>query len=99
MACRCATVLPREGGVSDYAVDGVNTLLAHSGDAGDVMRQVRRYLEDQELYRRIVEEGLKTASRYNIRNACISELQFFESLRQQAEVKTSPIHITEMVVS
>ena len=99
MACRCATILPREGGVSEYAVDGVNTLLAHSGDAGDVMQQVRRYLEDQELYRRIVEEGLKTASRYNIHNACVSELQFFESLRQQAEVKTSPIHITEMVVS
>ena len=99
MACRCATILPKEGGVSEYAVDGVNTLLAHSGDAGDVMQQVRRYLEDQELYRRIVEEGLKTASRDNIPNACISELQFFESLRQQAEVKTSPIHVTEVVVS
>ncbi|PYK15499.1 MAG: hypothetical protein DME55_13635 [Verrucomicrobia bacterium] len=28
MACRCATILPSEGGISEYAVDGVNTLLA-----------------------------------------------------------------------
>jgi hypothetical protein len=63
------------------------------------MQQVRRYLEDQELYRRIVEEGLKTALSYNIHKACVSELQFFESLRPQAGAKTSPIHATEMLVS
>jgi GT2 family glycosyltransferase len=83
MACRCATILPSEGGISEYAVDGVNTLLAAPNDAEDVLRKVRRYLNDPQLYQSIVEEGLKTASRYSVEGACRSELQFFESLRQE----------------
>jgi GT2 family glycosyltransferase/predicted O-methyltransferase YrrM/glycosyltransferase involved in cell wall biosynthesis len=83
MACRCATILPSEGGISEYAVDGVNTLLAAPNDAGDVLRKVRRYIEEPQLYQSIVEQGLKTASRYSIERACASELEFFESLRQE----------------
>lgn len=84
MACRCATILPSEGGVSEYAVDGVNTLLAAPNDAGDVLRKVRRYLREPRLYQSIVEEGLKTAARYSIEKASASELRFFESLRYGA---------------
>jgi len=83
MACRCATILPSEGGISEYAVDGVNTLLAAPSDAGDVLRKVRRYIKEPQLYQSIVEQGLKTASRYSIEKACTSELEFFESLRQE----------------
>jgi predicted O-methyltransferase YrrM/glycosyltransferase involved in cell wall biosynthesis len=82
MACRCATILPSEGGISEYAVDGVNTLLAAPNDAGEGLRKVRRYISEPQLYQSIVEEGLKTASRYSIERACVSELQFFESLRR-----------------
>jgi glycosyltransferase involved in cell wall biosynthesis len=81
MACRCATILPSEGGISEYAVDGVNTLLAAPNDAGEVLRKVRRYISEPQLYQSIVEEGLKTAARYSIEKACASELRFFESLR------------------
>jgi GT2 family glycosyltransferase/glycosyltransferase involved in cell wall biosynthesis len=83
MACRCATILPSEGGIGEYARDGVNTLLAAPNDAEDVLRKVRRYITEPELYRSIVEEGLNTASRYSIDGACASELQFFESLRRE----------------
>jgi glycosyltransferase involved in cell wall biosynthesis len=82
MACRCATILPSEGGVSEYAVDGVNTLLAAPNDAGDVLRKVRRYISEPQLYQSIVEQGLKTAARYSIERACASQLRFFESLGQ-----------------
>jgi hypothetical protein len=81
MACRCATILPSEGGISEYAVDGVNTLLAAPNDAGEVLRKVRRYINEPQLYQSVVEEGLKTASRYSIERACASEFEFFESLR------------------
>jgi glycosyltransferase involved in cell wall biosynthesis len=81
MACRCATILPSQGGISEYAVDGVNTLLAAPNDAGDMLRKVRRYISEPQLYQSIVEEGLKTAARYSIQKACASELEFFESLR------------------
>jgi glycosyltransferase involved in cell wall biosynthesis len=82
MACRCATILPSQGGISEYAVDGVNTLLAAPNDAGEVLRKVRRYISKPQLYQSIVEEGLKTAARYSIERACASRLRFFESLRQ-----------------
>ena len=97
MACRCATILPTGGGISEYAIDGVNTLLARPGDADDVLHGVRQYLADRELYGKIIREGLETASRYSIAGACLSELQFFESLRRNVETKTSPIDVTEMV--
>jgi hypothetical protein len=89
MACRCATILPSEGGISEYAVDGVNTLLAAPNDAGDVLRKVRRYINEPQLYQSIVKEGLKTAARYSIEKACVSELQFFESLRQSTGAERS----------
>jgi glycosyltransferase involved in cell wall biosynthesis len=82
MACRCATILPSQGGISEYAVDGINTLLAAPNDAGEVLRKVRRYISEPQLYQSILKEGLKTAARYSIEKACASELRFFESLRQ-----------------
>jgi hypothetical protein len=88
MACRCATILPSEGGISEYAVDGVNTLLAAPNDAEDVLKKVRHYIREPQLYQSIVEEGLKTASRYSIEKASASDLQFFASLRQGAEPGT-----------
>jgi len=82
MACRCATILPSQGGISEYAVDGINTLLAAPNDAGEVLRKVRRYISEPQLYQSILKEGLKTAARYSIERACASQLRFFESLRQ-----------------
>ena len=89
MACRCATILPSEGGSSEYAVDGVNTLLAAPNDAEEVLRKVRRYISEPQLYQSIVEEGLKTAARYSIEKACVSQLRFFESLRQDNSLADS----------
>jgi GT2 family glycosyltransferase len=82
MACRCATILPSQGGISEYAVDGVNTLLAAPNDAGEVLRKVTHYISEPQLYQSIVGEGLKTAARYSIEKACASQLRFFESVRQ-----------------
>jgi GT2 family glycosyltransferase len=89
MACRCATILPGEGGVSEYAVEGVNTLLLARPTVEKVVQTVRRYLEEPELYQRIVDQGLQTASHYSIAKACASELRFFESIRQQLNDETS----------
>jgi O-antigen biosynthesis protein len=83
MACGCATILPTVGGPSEYAIDGVNTLLAAPGKADEVLNKASRYLQDRQLHCRIVETGLETASRYSVEAACASELQFFESIRHQ----------------
>jgi glycosyltransferase involved in cell wall biosynthesis len=88
MSCGCATILPMEGGTTEYAIDGVNTLLAPPGDAAAVIANAKRYVEDREMHRRIVENALKTASGYSIEGACLSELRFFESIRQKLNVNS-----------
>jgi GT2 family glycosyltransferase/polysaccharide pyruvyl transferase WcaK-like protein/glycosyltransferase involved in cell wall biosynthesis len=91
MACGCATILPMEGGTTEYAIDGVNTLLAPPGDAAAVIANAKRYVEDREMHRRIVENALETASGYSIEGACLSELRFFESIRQKLNVNSPQI--------
>ena len=81
MACGCATILPATGGSSEYAVDGINTLLATPGDFKDVLTKTRQYIDDPELHRHIVKRGLETACRYSVQGACASELKFFKALR------------------
>jgi GT2 family glycosyltransferase/glycosyltransferase involved in cell wall biosynthesis len=81
MACGCATILPALGGITEYAVDRVNTLLAVPSDIPDVLAKVKEYIDDRQLYRQIVAEGVKTASRYSIGESCRSELEFFKSIR------------------
>ncbi len=86
MACRCATILPRGCGIDEYAVDGINTLLADPEDAGEFVENVQRYMQSRGLYESILERGLETASRYSIEKACRSELEFFTSVRQASGV-------------
>jgi GT2 family glycosyltransferase len=85
MACGCATILPAIGGTNEYAVDGINTLLATCGDLEEVLEKARQYINDPELHSHIVKRGLETASRYSVKNASISELEFFKHLRPQPE--------------
>ena len=85
MACRCATILPPYGGITEFAIDGVNTMLAIPSDIPDILAKVKRYLGDRDLYGQIVAEGLKTAARYSVGASCRSELQFFESIRSERD--------------
>ena len=85
MACRCATILPPHGGITEFAIDGVNTTFAIPSDIPDILAKVKRYLEDGNMYGQIVAQGLKTASRYSVGASCRSELQFFESIRSERD--------------
>ncbi len=85
MACGCATILPREGGPTEYAIDGVNTFLASPTQPDSYLALIRNYLNDTALHQRVVQNGLKTAAHYSIERACRSELEFFETaFREQS---------------
>ncbi len=94
MACGCATILPAEGGTSEYAIDGINTQLAAPNDTDRILDLVRRYVDDTYFHREVVKRGLETASRYSIESACISELQFFESIRPNPVAK-APLPLSD----
>jgi len=65
MACGCATVLGREGGVSEYARDGENCLLIDPADRDGAVAAVLRLLDDGALRARLVAAGAATAQRFD----------------------------------
>jgi hypothetical protein len=56
-------VLPAKGGLTEYAGDERNTLLA--GETGERVTAIERVLDDERLRTRLVEAGLATASRFS----------------------------------
>jgi glycosyltransferase involved in cell wall biosynthesis len=67
MACGTATVLPREGGIAEYAQDGVNTISFAGGDSSSLARAILRARRDPALRADLVRQGLATASRFDHR--------------------------------
>jgi glycosyltransferase involved in cell wall biosynthesis len=65
MACGCATVLGRSGGVNEYARDGENTLLVDPADHGATVAALVRVLDDPVLRGRLVAAGHTTAARFD----------------------------------
>lgn len=65
MACGCATVLGREGGVSEYARDGENCLLIDPADRDGAVASVLRLVDDDALRARIVAGATATAARFS----------------------------------
>ena len=77
MACGCAVLLPAEGGVDEYAVHGDNALVVDTSSFETVVVELTKLIDDPALRRRMVSQGLKTAQRYSIVRASLSELAVF----------------------
>lgn len=60
MACGCAVVSTRYKGVLEYAIDGKNALLSEPKDVDTMVANIVRLFEDDELRKRITENGIKT---------------------------------------
>ncbi len=84
MAVGCATVLPKEGGVYEYAEDGRNALIVDTSDFDACVEAIERLIIDKELRRRLKRAGLETAQGFSVRSAVISEL---EVLRDALEAR------------
>ena len=74
MACGCAPVVPLHGGADEYAIDGVNALVVdtHSEDA--CFERIDALLRAPERLESMRQAALRTASRYSIHAAAVSEL-------------------------
>ena len=64
MASGAACVLTDSGGVSEYAVDGVNALLVPPRDSAALAAGIRRLLDDPGLRARLAAAGIETAGRF-----------------------------------
>jgi glycosyltransferase involved in cell wall biosynthesis len=64
MACGTPCVMTDSGGVSEYAVDGVNCLLSPQGDVSSLVANIEKVIEDSTLRETIIRNGLTTVQQY-----------------------------------
>ncbi len=91
MACgQGACVIGEVTGIDEYVQDGVNALVVKQGDVTAARRAVQRLIEDPELRRRLIENGLKTAQRFewDSLTARLQEIFFSRVPTGQSEVPT-----------
>ncbi len=77
MACGCTAVVPRLGGVWEFVVDGVNAHAVDTHDPAEAIEVIAGLANDRDRLRRLQAEGRKTAARYSIGRAALSEYLVF----------------------
>jgi GT2 family glycosyltransferase len=80
MSLGCTTVLPKDCGTSEYAINNKNSILIDGGNIDEATKAVCRLIEDNKLRNKFIIEGFKTASKYTIERAVLSELLFFKKV-------------------
>ena len=64
MACGLPVIVGKCTGYDEYIVDGKNALVVETGDVTSARLQVQKLLEDDGLRLSLVQEGLRTASKW-----------------------------------
>ncbi|MFA5173295.1 MAG: glycosyltransferase family 4 protein [Candidatus Paceibacterota bacterium] len=68
MAAGTPVVATYVGGIKDFLKDGENGLACKVDDPKDLAEKINRILEDENLRRKLIEGGLKTAKKYDWEN-------------------------------
>jgi len=64
MACGSA-VITTPYGTEDYVIDGLNALIVEPNNVEMLTNKIRLLIEDEELRQKLIENGFKTASKFN----------------------------------
>jgi len=64
MACGSAVVTTPYG-TEDYAIDGFNSLIVEPNNVEMLAEKIRLLIEDEEMRKKLIKNGLKTASKFN----------------------------------
>ncbi|QXD32528.1 glycosyltransferase [Candidatus Pelagisphaera phototrophica] len=82
MACGCVPVLPKSGGVYEYAISRVNAAIVdtNEGSENEIIDNINSLLKDRSKLSDYREEGIKTAKRFTIEESAWSEIAFFEKI-------------------
>ena len=79
MACECATLATRAGGIPEIVEDGVSGLLVPPGDSVALAAALRRLLEDGALRARLAQAGRKRiAERFTLEASVSGQLDWIE---------------------
>jgi len=64
MACGSAVVTTPYG-TEDYAIDGFNSLIVEPNNVEMLAEKITLLIEDEEMRKKLIKNGLKTASTFN----------------------------------
>lgn len=85
MACGAVPLLPRRGGVSEYAVDGHNALLVDTEDEDTVIAAATALLSDRKRLERLRAAGIETAANFSVHDAALSQYACFVANHSRRE--------------
>jgi glycosyltransferase involved in cell wall biosynthesis len=85
MACGTTCVLSGTGGVTEYAEDEVNCMLADPLDEASFARKVLSILENDALAQKLIDAGLETAAHFDQRREAVETLRLFKSISDSPE--------------
>ncbi len=80
MTCSTACVLTNAGGVSEYALDGVNCLLVEPGKPADFTSAIINIIKDRNLKEALERGGIKTVSDYCHKREAKETLSYFKMI-------------------
>ena len=87
MACGCAVVLPRDGGVYEYAEHRRNCFVVDTKSDANMAKAIRAFTTDSTLRETVANHALATAARFSILRASLSELSVFRTAVASAHSK------------
>ena len=79
MACGCAVVVPKEGGVYEYALHGKNCIVVDTRSDADMAQAVQALANDAPLRKAMAKEAIDTAAGFDIVRASLSEISVFRT--------------------
>ena len=77
MATGCISIVPKEGGADEYAIDGINSFVVDTLNYENVLDKLTYILNNIGLLSSMKRDALNTAARYTVHAAAISELTLF----------------------
>lgn len=77
MACGVTLITTKFGGIDEYAVDNLNSIFVDPFNENETFKKVFTFLTKSPINKFKI-ESLRTASKYSIHEACVSELVKFE---------------------
>lgn len=79
MACGCAVVVPKEGGVYEYALHGENCMVVDTKSDDEMSSAIQTLAGDATLRHDIARRAIETAARFDIVRASVSEISVFRA--------------------
>lgn len=98
MACGCASMVPVYGGTDEYAIDNVNALVVDVYDENECFRRLHNLLKSRDALHAMQLAGLRTAARYSVHAAAMSELTTFAVELAKHRVLNPPIKKPRVVL-